>query len=57
MEYFVKVVMEKQEGVSKLDESIFAESQTFVTEQDCTIFQIPLQENCQKTKQMNTLRN
>ena len=43
MEYFVKVVMEKQEGVSKLDESIFAESQTFVTEQDCTIFQIPLQ--------------
>ena len=35
--------MEKQEGVSKLDESIFAESQTFVTEQDCTVFQIPLQ--------------
>ena len=43
MEYFVKVVMEKQEGVSKLDESIFSESQTFVTEQDCTVFQIPLQ--------------
>ena len=35
--------MEKQEGAAKLDESIFAESQTFVTEQDCTVFQIPLQ--------------
>ena len=35
--------MEKQEGATKLDESIFAESQTFVTEQDCTVMQIPLQ--------------
>tara|TARA_Y100000389_G_scaffold81572_1_gene78140 strand:- start:769 stop:1359 length:591 start_codon:yes stop_codon:yes gene_type:complete len=43
MENFVRVVMEKQEGAAKLDESIFAESQTFVTEQDCTVFQIPLQ--------------
>ena len=34
--------MEKQEGATKLDESIFAESQVFVTEQDCTVFQIPL---------------
>jgi hypothetical protein len=42
MENFVRVVMEKQEGAAKLDESIFAESQTFVTEQDCTVFQIPL---------------
>jgi hypothetical protein len=43
MENFVRIVMEKQEGATKLDESIFAESQTFVTEQDCTVFQIPLQ--------------
>ena len=43
MENFVRIVMEKQEGAAKLDESIFAESQTFVTEQDCTVFQIPLQ--------------
>ena len=43
MENFVRIVMEKQEGVSKLDESIFAESQSFVTEQDCTVFEIPLQ--------------
>ena len=42
MENFVRVVMEKQEGATKLDESIFAESQTFVTEQDCTVFQTPL---------------
>jgi len=43
MEHFVRIVMEKQEGATKLDESIFAESQSFVTEQDCTVFQIPLQ--------------
>ena len=43
MENFVRIVMEKQEGTTKLDESIFAESQSFVTEQDCTVFQIPLQ--------------
>jgi hypothetical protein len=43
MEHFVRIVMEKQEGATKLDESIFAESQTFVTEQDCTVMQIPLQ--------------
>jgi hypothetical protein len=43
MENFVRIVMEKQEGATKLDESIFAESQTFVTEQDCTVMQIPLQ--------------
>jgi hypothetical protein len=43
MEHFVRIVMEKQEGAAKLDESIFSESQTFVTEQDCTVFQIPLQ--------------
>ena len=43
MEYYVRVVMEKQEGAAKLDESIFAESQTFVSEQDCTVFHIPLQ--------------
>ena len=43
MENFVRIVMEKQEGATKLDESIFAESQSFVTEQDCTVFQIPLQ--------------
>ena len=43
MENFVRVVMEKQKGTAKLDESIFAESQSFVTEQDCTVFQIPLQ--------------
>jgi len=43
MENFVRIVMEKQEGATKLDASIFAESQTFVTEQDCTVMEIPLQ--------------
>ena len=43
MENFVRIVMEKQESAAKLDESIFAESQSFVTEQDCTVMEIPLQ--------------
>ena len=43
MEHFVRIVMEKQEGASKLDESIFAEQEIFETEQGGTVFQIPLQ--------------
>jgi hypothetical protein len=41
MEYFVTVVMEKQE-TKKLDESIFPLYETFETEQDTTVMQIPL---------------
>jgi len=43
MEHFVRIVMEKQEGAAKLDESIFAEQEIFETEQGGTVFQIPLQ--------------
>ena len=43
MEHFVRIVMEKQEGAAKLDESIFAEQTIFETAQGGTVFQIPLQ--------------
>jgi hypothetical protein len=43
MEHFVRIVMEKQEGAQLLDESIFAEQEIFETEQNGTVFQIPLQ--------------
>ena len=41
MEHFVTVVMEKQE-TKKLDESVFPLYETFDTEQDTTVMQIPL---------------
>ena len=43
MEYFVRIVMEKQEGATKLDESIFPSQEIFETAQGGTVFQIPLQ--------------
>ena len=43
MEHFVRIVMEKQEGAAKLDESIFTEQTMFETAQGGTVFQIPLQ--------------
>ena len=57
MEHFVRVVMEKQESAVKLDESIFSESQIFVTEQDCTVFQIPLQRELSENEATNMPKN
>lgn len=42
MEYFVRVVMEKQEQVSKLDESIFPNNSLYESEYGATVFEIPL---------------
>ena len=42
MEYFVRVVMDKVEGASKLDESIFPSQKIYETAQDCTVFQFEL---------------
>lgn len=42
MEYFVRVVMDKVEGASKLDESIFPSQEIYETAQDCTVFQFEL---------------
>ena len=42
MEHFVRIVMEKQEGASKLDESIFTEQEIYETEQGATVYEIAL---------------
>ena len=42
MEHFVRVVMEKQESASQLDESIFPGTELYETAQGGTVFQIPL---------------
>jgi len=42
MEHFVNIVMEKQEEVKTLDESIFPESNVYETDNDVTVYQIPL---------------
>jgi hypothetical protein len=41
MEHFVRVVMEKQEN-TKLNESVFPVYESYTTEQDVTVLQIPL---------------
>ena len=42
MEHFVRVVMEKQDIVNGLNESVFPTHELFESEQDATIIQIPL---------------
>ena len=42
MEHFVRVVMEKQESASQLDESIFPGTELYETAQGATVYQIPL---------------
>jgi len=41
MEHFVRIVMEKQEN-AKLNESVFPIYESYTTEQDVTVLQIPL---------------
>jgi len=42
MEHFVRVVMEKQDLATKLDESIFPNNELYETTQGATVFEIPL---------------
>ena len=42
MENFVRVVMEKHESLTKLDESIFPSSEVYESEQGATVIEIPL---------------
>lgn len=42
MEHFVRIVMEKQDLASRLDESVFPNHQLYETEQGATVFEIPL---------------
>ena len=42
MEHFVRIVMEKQEGTTKLDESIFPSTDVYESAQGATVIEIPL---------------
>lgn len=42
MEHFVRIVMEKQESINRLDESVFPQQEIYETEQDATVIEIPL---------------
>ena len=42
MENFVRIVMEKQEGTTKLDESIFPSTEIYESAQGATVIEIPL---------------
>lgn len=42
MEHFVKIVMEKQESVNRLDESVFPRQEIYETAQGATVIEIPL---------------
>ena len=42
MENFVRIVMEKQEGTTKLDESIFPTTEIYESAQGATVIEIPL---------------
>lgn len=42
MEHFVRIVMEKQDLATKLDESVFPNNELYETEQGATVFEIPL---------------
>lgn len=42
MDHFVRIVMEKQKSILKIDESIFPNQELYETEQDATVIEIPL---------------
>ncbi len=41
MEHFVRIVMEKQESVNRLDESVFPRQEIYETAQGATVIEIP----------------
>ena len=43
MEHFVRIVMEKDESITKLDESILPNNEVYESEQGATVIEIPLQ--------------
>jgi hypothetical protein len=50
MEHFVRIVMEKQELINRLDESIFPHQEIYETEQDATVIEIPLARQLSETE-------
>jgi len=45
MEHFVRITMEKAEDAKSLDESIFPDYDVFESQQETTVYHIPLQKN------------
>jgi hypothetical protein len=50
MEHFVRIVMEKQESLNKLDESVFPQQLIYETAQDATVIEIPLARQLSETE-------
>jgi hypothetical protein len=50
MEHFVRIVMEKQESINRLDESVFPRQTIYETEQDATVIEIPLARQLSETE-------
>jgi len=50
MEHFVRIVMEKQESINRLDESFFPRLTIYETEQDATVIEIPLARQLSETE-------
>jgi hypothetical protein len=50
MEHFVRIVMEKQESINRLDESVFPRQEIYETAQDATVIEIPLARQLSETE-------
>jgi hypothetical protein len=50
MEHFVRIVMEKQESINRLDESVFPRQEIYETAQGATVIEIPLARQLSETE-------
>jgi hypothetical protein len=50
MEHFVRIVMEKQESINRLDESVFPQQEIYETAQGATVIEIPLTRQLSETE-------
>jgi hypothetical protein len=50
MEHFVRIVMEKQENTSRLDESVFPKQEIYESAQGATVIEIPLARQLSETE-------
>ena len=50
MEHFVRIIMEKKDTASKLDESIFPGNIVYESEQETTVWEIPLARHLSETE-------
>jgi hypothetical protein len=50
MEHFVRIVMEKQESINRLDENVFPRQEIYETAQGATVIEIPLARQLSETE-------